>query len=117
MQILIVDDEPMVSETIAAMLEHVGRIAIFLEAEAALKDFQPGEYDIALIDLGLEGMSGNVLAERLKEIDPGLPCVCITGFTLGDDDPAMAIFDAVVHKPFGIEIIDVIKRLVRNRKD
>ena len=105
MQVLIVDDVPMVGKAIAIMLKHVGRVTFFLEAKAALKDFQPGRYDIALIDLGMPDMPGHVLAERFKAIDPDLPCICITDFPLADGHPGAAIFDAVVPKPFGIELL------------
>ena len=117
MQTLIVDDDPLVGELIVQFVERIGQATHFLSAEDALSDFQPGQYDIAILDLGLGGMPGNILAERLKQADPDLPCICITGFILDDVHPKAAIFDAIIKKPFGIEIIDVIKRLARDREN
>lgn len=117
MHILIVDDDAMVADLIALFVEMIGQSTIFLAANAALQDFQPGKYDIALLDLGLPDLPGNELAKNLKQIDPGLPCVCITGFPLHNSDPIAAIFDAVVLKPFGVEILDAIERFARDRED
>lgn len=117
MQILVIDDEPMIGEMLAKALGDIGQATHFLSAEDALKDFQPGKYDIALIDLHMPEIPGDVLAERLKQADPDLPRICITGFILDDVHPKAAIFDAIIKKPFGLGLLDVIKRFARERED
>ncbi|MDP6037693.1 MAG: response regulator [Candidatus Latescibacteria bacterium] len=117
MQILIIDDEPVILQIIRRFAEPIGHATSFLTPEDALEDFQPGKYDIAIIDIGLPDIPGNVLAERLKQADPDLPCICITGYPLSASDPEVAIFEEVVQKPFGLGLVDVIKRFARNRED
>lgn len=49
-------------------------------AEAFLKTFIPGIPGCALVDLNLPDLNGIGLQTRLKEVDPDLPFIMITGF-------------------------------------
>lgn len=98
--ILVIDDEEMVTNTIAAMLQEHHQIDIFHSAERALQNFAPNKYDIALIDLGLPNMPGDQVATLLREKDPHLTTILITGWELSEDDPQLQPFDDMLLKPF-----------------
>lgn len=46
--------------------------------EAALELFQSETFDLVLCDIGLPGMSGLVVLERLREMDDQVPIVMVT---------------------------------------
>jgi DNA-binding response OmpR family regulator len=102
-RVLIVDDEPQVAamlEHIVSMLGYVARVASTGPEALRLRlDFQP---DAVLLDVTLPEMTGEVVLARLRDADPRLPVVMITGNT----DPELArtllaqgAFDYVA-KPF-----------------
>ena len=55
----------------------------------------------ALVHLGLQSMSGDEVAHRLREVDASLAIVLITGWKLEVDTSRLAAFDFYLHKPFG----------------
>lgn len=78
--ILVVDDEQDVRQIIAATLEEDGHSVDSCEsAEQALDRLVSGDYDLALVDINLPGMSGFDLLERYLEGGGETPVVIITG--------------------------------------
>jgi two-component system, LuxR family, response regulator FixJ len=61
-------------------------------AEAFLKMFIPGISGCALVDLNLPDLNGIGLQARLKELDPDLPFIMITGYA--DIPSAVAVASA-----------------------
>ena len=47
----------------------------------------------------MPGMPGDVLAGQLKESDPSVVTILITGWDLDDDDERMVHFDFALQKP------------------
>ena len=80
--VLVVDDDETVRMIAAGSLGRMGfKVRAFAdgsEAEAALAA-DPGGASLALIDLSMPGMTGNVLAERLHAARPDLPIVIMSG--------------------------------------
>jgi CheY-like chemotaxis protein len=76
-----------------------------------VEQFGSGGFDVAIIDMGLPGLPGDQLARRLRELDPSLVTVLITGWNLGEGDARLEPFDFYLRKPFGPhEIQRVIDR-------
>jgi signal transduction histidine kinase/ActR/RegA family two-component response regulator len=106
-RVLVIDDERRVRELLVDILESAGHVA-FPAADGAsglaLLE-RVGPLDLALIDLGLPGMSGWEVAARLRAGQPELPLVLITGW--GDRlDPAeldRSGIGEVIAKPFRTE--------------
>jgi len=62
--------------------------------------FAPGCCDVALIDLGITGRPGDQVAHAMRDADPRVCTVLITGWRLPEDDPRLALFDFHLEKPF-----------------
>jgi CheY-like chemotaxis protein len=79
--ILVVDDQPDLAEMIAAMVARDGHmVRVAASGEEALASIAEQRPDLVLTDLGMPGMSGLELAERLKAQQPGLPVALVTGW-------------------------------------
>lgn len=50
----------------------------FDSGEAFLKEYQPGRFDMVLMDIYMDGISGVETVRRLREQDPDLPVAFVT---------------------------------------
>ena len=80
-RILIVDDELVVRDSLGKWFTSEGYAAYPAgSAREALETIQHQEFDIALIDIKMPGMDGMELQARLKEADPELAVIVMTGY-------------------------------------
>ena len=84
-RVLVVDDQA----DVRAMISIVLRIHHFeiIEAESAasaLKLFEEASFDLAIVDIFLQGTSGSDLITTLRTRVPGLPVIAISGMTALD---------------------------------
>ena len=104
LKVLIVDDIDDTAEASAEFVRSLGHeVAVASNGTTALELFQKFQPDLALIDIGLPGMSGYELARRLREL-PGtekVSLVAITGYAREEDRKASAEagFDLHLVKP------------------
>lgn len=105
--VLIVDDDPQVRRVAVRLMERRGfavREAAGAEAALALQAEQQANapaIDILLTDLVMPGMSGRTLARLLRERDPKLAVVYMSGYDDDDDPETPKDFDTpFVSKPF-----------------
>jgi DNA-binding NtrC family response regulator len=79
--ILIVDDEPIVRESLTKWFRQDGfRVEAAEHANAALKLMEKGPWDIVILDIKMPGMSGLELLKRLREIDRNAQVIMATAF-------------------------------------
>ncbi len=79
-QILLVDDEEIIHQTIGGYLKDAGhRVESQYRADAALKRIEKTEYDLAMVDIRMPEMDGLSLLSEIKKNQPILPVVMITG--------------------------------------
>jgi DNA-binding NtrC family response regulator len=84
-RILIVDDELVVRDSLGKWFTSEGYTARpTAGAREALEVIQQSEFDIALIDIKMPGMDGMELQSRLREADPDLTVVIMTGYASVD---------------------------------
>jgi len=72
--ILVVDDEPLVRQTVQMLLEDDGYVVD--EAESgpqALAMFEPGKFDMVFTDYFMPDMKGDQLAAAIKNVHPNSP--------------------------------------------
>ena len=98
LRLLAVDDDPSVLGAMARAQGH--EVALAGSAKEALEQFRPGAFDVVITDLAMPDMSGRRLAEALKEIDPAVPIIIMTGFAGSEEARAAAgSVEAVLDKP------------------
>jgi two-component system response regulator HydG len=80
-KILIVDDEPVVRDSLGKWMKEEGfTVRAVASAHDALDGFQPHTWDVALLDIKMPGMDGIELQNRLREADPDLIVIVMTGY-------------------------------------
>lgn len=114
--ILIVDDEPAVLLSHAAILERLGyKITTADSGDQALKSLEDQRFDLLICDLSLGEVNGlDIIAAALRQ-DRHVRVILMTGYA--DTMLPKELADAnviVVTKPANIpEFLDTIKRLLR----
>lgn len=85
---MIVEDDPTLRETLVGLFEGSPDFRLLLAAGSAeeLLASLPEAAEVALVDLGLPGMSGVDLIARLVDALPGIACVAHTVF---DEPPSV----------------------------
>jgi DNA-binding NtrC family response regulator len=79
--ILIVDDEPIVRDSLTKwFLEEGYRAEAAEDAAAALRKIQHARWDLLLVDLRMPGMDGLELMQHAKEINRDLAVIVITAY-------------------------------------
>jgi two-component system, chemotaxis family, chemotaxis protein CheY len=111
--VLVVDDEPMVCDMIAAILSADYNVATFTDPRAALASILQGSFDVILCDLMMPGVTGMeiyaqlarqrpALTERIIFLSAGVFSEELRGFLAASCRPQL-------HKPFQREeLLDVI---------
>jgi signal transduction histidine kinase/ActR/RegA family two-component response regulator len=80
--ILVVDDELLVAQTAAGMLEALGfEVQMALSCEEALALARKKNYGCAVIDIRMPRIDGWTTLRRLRELCPELPAVMMTGYS------------------------------------
>jgi CheY-like chemotaxis protein len=98
--ILLVEDEPFVTLTVAEMLAEMGHVVIKARDGAAGLDAFSSHPDVDLLitDIGLPQLRGDALAAKCRETRPDLPVIFISGYPAMDADQADGT--VYVDKPF-----------------
>jgi len=107
-RVLIVDDEHPVRNVLSISLEHLGysveAVASGPEAIALLKE-DPKAFDLIILDMLMPQMSGKDVFCQLKELNPNIRVLAISGFT--SEESIRYILDnggkGFIQKPFTIE--------------
>jgi two-component system cell cycle sensor histidine kinase/response regulator CckA len=103
--VLVVDDDEMVRSTVTRLLTLSGHEVDQASAGAeALSTFADNDYDIVFTDFGMPEMTGAELARKLKEENPDLPIVLLTGYT--ETETAIDEVDGILSKPFKRDELD-----------
>jgi signal transduction histidine kinase/ActR/RegA family two-component response regulator len=94
-RILLVDDEPVVRETLAESLEDAGYAVLVAKSGAeALRLLDAGDtVDILVTDLAMPGIGGLAVIRQAQRRRPGLPAVLLTGYA--GDGAQLAISGAL----------------------
>jgi DNA-binding NtrC family response regulator len=80
-KILIVDDELILRESLAGWLQRDGHaVDTASSGEEALEKLKEARFDIMLVDIKMEGISGLDVLQHVKENDPDVAIVMITAY-------------------------------------
>jgi CheY-like chemotaxis protein len=116
-KILLVDDNTVVRDM---LVDLVGSLGYHADAaaggEEALAMFDRGHYGMVLTDLLMPGMSGWDVLAALRQRDPHIPVVIVTGSPVIGDPRASQPGVAVLKKPVDVAVLDsMIKRMLQAR--
>ena len=105
-KILIIDDEEQVRTLLSDILLRDGHeVEVAASGKAGIELFEKQEFDLVFTDLGMQGMSGWQVAEKIKSLNGRVPVALITGWNVDLSRAEMKEnwVDLVVHKPFEID--------------
>ena len=109
--ILCVEDKDLQLQARRSLLESAGfQVFGARTSKAAMEIFQANHVDAVLMDYWLSGTNGTALAERMKQIRPGIPILMFSGFTSLPGEGA--VVDAWLRKG-QIEPEDLIRAIKR----
>jgi len=78
-RILVVDDEPSMREFLEILLQRDSHeVVVCGTAEQALLALENDEFDLAISDIRMPGMSGIELLDRIPDCSPDTPVILIT---------------------------------------
>src|SRR5438477_6864528 len=118
-KILIVDDEPIIRDSIGEFLTEEGfAVTVAGSAEDALAFAEKTHFELALCDVQLPGIDGLEFLKRLLKISPETFVILITAY--GTVETAVAAFQRGAHdylmKPILLdEVLAKIRRLLQYR--
>ncbi|NNL85613.1 MAG: sigma-54-dependent Fis family transcriptional regulator, partial [Myxococcales bacterium] len=79
--VLVVDDDPLVRETVEELLTESGYAVELTEgADAALALAAERDFGLVLSDIRMPGKDGMELLPELRELCPGMPVILMTGY-------------------------------------
>jgi DNA-binding NtrC family response regulator len=120
MNIMVVDDELIVRESLKGWLDKFGyRVDTAEDAQGALKKFETETYDLLFVDIKMPGMDGIELLKRVKEDQPDLIVVMITAH--GSIESAIEAMKAgagdYLMKPFDPEDLELlVEKLAQTKR-
>jgi len=81
----------------ACLADH--KLTVITDGQEAVDALRPDTFDVALIDLSLPNVPGDRIARQLRNVDPTVVSVLMTGWNLIEDDPRRVPFDDHIPKP------------------
>jgi signal transduction histidine kinase/ActR/RegA family two-component response regulator len=107
LRILIVDDDPVILQSLADTLERDGHVVVMAgSGEAAIDAFSAAHargapFAVVITDLGMPHMDGRRVASTVKTISPSTPVILLTGWgqRLAGEGDALPPVNRVLSKP------------------
>lgn len=119
-RILVVDDELGIREGCRrALTPHGFEVEVAENGPVALRKLREGRFDVLLLDVMMPGMSGLEVLRQVRQLDPDLICIIITGYATVEL-AVQAIREGAhdfITKPFTSELLlQVINRELERRQ-
>ena len=99
-EVLVVDDDEMVLETLSLVLESLGVRTVSRKAPTdalALFALDPSRFAVVITDMTMPGMKGDAFAERIRTLSPSVPLVLVSG---NDVETPSGLFTEILPKPY-----------------
>ena len=74
-RLLIIEDDRGVCDFLSRLLGSDHDVDVVADGPGAMDRFVPGRYDVALIDVGIPGMTGDGVARKMRQADPSVPII------------------------------------------
>ncbi len=119
-KVLVVDDDPVVGKSFDRVLSGKGYAVITASnGQEALNKLEAEDYDVVFTDIKMPGMSGLDMAERVKQRQPWLPVVIVTGYGSPENEARAeaAGVSSFLRKPLSPEMIEGSAQKAFSEKD
>jgi signal transduction histidine kinase len=117
--LLIVDDERGPAESLRMIFKPSYNVFTASGGQQALDILHSTPIDVVTLDLRMPAMSGVEVMERIKEFDPDIEVIVVTGYSSLDSairGLRQGVFD-YISKPFDVpQISDLVRRAVARRR-
>ena len=115
--ILVVDDDDVIRDTLYELLSADHSCQTADTAEQALAKLEAQRFDVVLTDISMPGLSGRELLNKVVELYPGTPVIVISG--LSEQEHAQGLIGGgafeYLLKPFRLEMVEEsVKRAVNS---
>ena len=114
LQILIIDDEPLVRSLLKQVLENAGHdVTEAGDGQEGVRCFRENNFDLVITDHGMPVMNGLDAAFRIKKLNPETPVLLITGWQTETDATFQkpSGIDEFITKPFDLEkLIELVDK-------
>jgi len=110
-RVLVVDDDQVVGKSFERVLGDKGyKVDTALSGREAFEKYAGADFDMVFMDLKMPGPDGLEVAKRIKEMNPWLPIVVVTGYGSQEaEEKAKAIGVAeFLHKPLTPSEIEAV---------
>jgi GAF domain-containing protein/CheY-like chemotaxis protein len=118
--ILVIEDEKNIREVLGEILSTAGHDVLqAANGEEGLDLFRKQKVDVVITDLGMTGLSGWEVADKIKAIDPLTPVILSTGWGVKHDQIEIhkKNVDRIIGKPFNMgQILNLVSELLAERK-
>jgi CheY-like chemotaxis protein len=116
-RILLVDDEEVGTRMRGELLQAQGYSVVVKYSPFEALIFKPSEFDLAIIDFCMPGMTGRELLLRMRSSGAGFPIVLLTGSTASLSREDKVLFSQCIDKGEPIDrLLECVFRLL-NPKD
>ena len=120
LNLAICDDLPEEREALLALLEQAPiatNCTQFGSSEELLEAFRPGKFDLLLMDIYMNGMTGVEAVQKIREMDEAIPIAFTTTSTEHTLESYRLSVLKYLEKPVRQKDIDDLLRLVKLQKD
>lgn len=105
-KVLVIDDDPAILETLGLALSVQNfEVTQANNGMAGVDAARQAKFGLVITDMKMPGMSGLETLAALKQIDPTLPVIVVTGFASGRTESECKNLGAFefIRKPFALE--------------
>jgi|GEM_PF-1229852 len=113
-RVLVIDDQPIVTDLLVDVLERMNyKSEVASCGREGVEMFEKNTYDLVITDLGMPDISGWEVSKTIKQKNPDVPVIVITGWGVDPDPDKMkdSKVDFIINKPFQI---DQLEKIIKN---
>jgi len=124
LNILCIDDEPLLRELLREMLEREGHsVSVADGGQSGVEEFRAAAnrsqpFDVVVTDLGMPYFDGRQVVRTIKQESPGTPIIMLTGwgsFMKEDGDMPLQVSGILTKPPRSNELKEMLRRVGENR--
>jgi CheY-like chemotaxis protein len=111
LSILVIDDEEFVRETLGEILAALTHDVVTVDSgRAALEMIATKKFDVVFTDLAMPEMDGWETARAIRQMEPNLPVVLVTGYGATTEAPSGEhnLVNAIIGKPFAFDQVTAV---------